>query len=150
MFCDDLLGETSSNLAHKVGEGLAEEARVGVEVDGVLGPVEVVLPPGLHVGHVQGLAHGLHVVGGDGRTGPKDCCHPGLHELTEPPAGLEAVVLGEGPDNVGQARPCHSGSVVIDHLEGTEEGPLLGLGSLLKQRPWIQASLLPPRFLYLA
>ena len=123
-----------ADLPHEVGEGAAQDGGVRVQADAEVGPLEVVVPAGLHEGHVEGVADRLDVVGGDGGGGAEDGGHPGLDDLAELPAGLEAVVPGVGAHGGVDQGAGQDGPVVVDHLDGAEEGLLLGLRVLVEER----------------
>ena len=56
----------------------------------------------LHEGDLQGVCHGLHQRRGGGGHRPEHAGHPGLHQVTQRLAPLEAVVCGvsgEGGSN---------------------------------------------------
>ena len=46
----------------------------------------------LHKRDLEGVGHGLHQGGGGGSDGAKHASHPGLHQVTQRLAPLEAII----------------------------------------------------------
>ena len=125
-----------ASFLHKVSVSLAQNfwmrMNIDAEIRSGLDVVEVVHDEG----DVEGVGEGLDVVGGGGGDGSEDPGDARPQQLTERLAGLEAVVprvplhvsLEPG---LGQDR-----SVLLDGVDGPEEGGLLGRGGFLEQSSW--------------
>ena len=80
--------------SHKISVGLAKNFRVRMDIDAELRPGLDVVEVVHDEGDVEGVGEGLDMVGGGGGDGPEDPGHPGVEEVTQGLAGLEAVITG--------------------------------------------------------
>ena len=122
-----------ASFPHKVSVSFAQNfwmrVNIDAEVRSGLDVVEVVHDEG----DVEGVGEGLDVVGGGRGDGSEDSGHARPQQFTERLARLEAVISRVPLDislepGLGQDR-----SVLLDSVDGSEEGSLLGSGGFLEQ-----------------